>query len=186
MSADAKRYRDFLGGDNDALAELIRDYKDGLVFFLNSYVHNPIVAEELMEETFVRLYVKRPHFSGTSQFKTWLFGVGRNVAREYLRQKSAHTSLPLDHAETLEDETYQPELTAEQNESNRLLLTAISRLSPQDRQILYLTYFENLSNRETAKVMKKSVNHVAVLLHRARQALKAELMKEGIDGEILS
>lgn len=186
MDVDAKRYREFLSGDNDALTELIRDHKDGLVFFLNTYVHNPVVAEELMEETFVRLYVKRPHFAGTSQFKTWLFGVARNVAREYLRRSSAHPSLPLDHADMLEDTAYQPELSAEQNESNRLLFSAISRLTPQAQQALYLTYFENLSNRETAKVMKKSVNHVAVLLHRARQTLKAELKKEGMDGENLS
>ena len=185
MDTEAKRYRDFLDGDNDALTDLIRDHKDGLLFFLNSYVHDAVVAEELMQETFVRLYVKRPHFSGTSQFKTWLFGVGRNVAREYLRSTSAHPALPLDHADMLEGTAYRPELSAEQNESSRLLFSALSHLTPQAQQILYLTYFENLSNRETAKVMKKSVNHIAVLLHRARQDLKAELMKEGMNDEIL-
>ena len=47
-------------------------YRDGLVLYLSSLVCNISLAEEVMEETFVKLYVKKPKFKGKSSFKTWL------------------------------------------------------------------------------------------------------------------
>ena len=87
MDNGASSYRRFLSGDNDALVEIIRDYKDGLMYFLNGFVNDLTVAEELMEDTFVRLYTKKPRYSEKSSFKTWLYGIGRNVAREYLHRE---------------------------------------------------------------------------------------------------
>ena len=184
MEDAEKSYQAFLDGDNDALTAIIREYREGLTFFLNSFVHDSDKAEELMEETFVRLYVKRPKFSGASQFKTWLFGVGRNVAREHLRRSARREQLPLDTAEMIADATQQPEQRVLQEERRMTVRRVLSRLPSAQQQVLWLTYFEGLSNREAARVMKTSEGNVAVRLHRARRALKEELMKEGIDDEI--
>ena len=74
MDHGAEQYRRFLDGDRDAMTALIRDYKDGLTFFLCGFTGDLTAAEELAQETFVRLYVKRPRFSGRSRFRTWLYG----------------------------------------------------------------------------------------------------------------
>lgn len=86
-------YRRFLDGDEEGLAEIIRDHKDGLILFINGIVHNIHTAEELTEEVFVKLVVKRPRFFGKSSFKTWLYAIARNVAYDHLRSRRATAEL---------------------------------------------------------------------------------------------
>ena len=70
MEHGAKQYRRYLAGDDDGIVELIKEYKDGLILFLNRYVSNIYVAEELAEETFFGLITKRPKFREKYAFKT--------------------------------------------------------------------------------------------------------------------
>lgn len=180
MDNGASKYSCFLNGDNDALVEIIRDYKDGLTYFLGGFVGDLSLAEELMEDTFVRLYVKKPRFSEKSSFKTWLYAIGRNVAREYIRKEKKQKTVPLeDHAE-LADQTFDPEQSYFQNENRAQLYAAMLRLKPEYRQVLWLQYFEGLRDKEIAQIMKKTPNNISVLLHRAKKALKDELEKEGV------
>ena len=79
MDNGASSYRRFLEGDDSGLVEIIRDYKDGLIFYLNSLVNNLHIAEELAEDTFVRLGTKKPRDKRKSSFKTWLYTIGRNL-----------------------------------------------------------------------------------------------------------
>ena len=88
MDNGASSYRRFLNGDDEGLALIIKDYKVGLILYLNGYVNNIYVAEEIMEETFFKLAVKKPKFNAKSSFKTWLYTIGRNVAIDYIRHNS--------------------------------------------------------------------------------------------------
>ena len=76
MDNGASSYRRFLDGDDNGFVEIVRDYKDGLILFLDSFVSNLSIAEDLAEDTFVKLGINKPHFSGKSSFKTWLYAVG--------------------------------------------------------------------------------------------------------------
>lgn len=69
MDSGADSYRRFLDGDDEGLAEIVREYKDGLILYLNGYVNNLHIAEELAEDTFFRLITRKPKFSGKSTFK---------------------------------------------------------------------------------------------------------------------
>ena len=72
MDNGESSYRRFLSGDKDGLAEVMIIYRDGLVLYLSSLVCNISLAEEVMEETFVKLFVENSKFKGKSSFKTWL------------------------------------------------------------------------------------------------------------------
>ena len=60
MDNGASSYRRFLEGDDKGLVEIVGDYKDGLILYLNGYVNNIFIAEELTEDTFFRLITKKP------------------------------------------------------------------------------------------------------------------------------
>lgn len=180
MDHGAGRYNCFLNGDNDALVEIIRDYKDGLTYFLSGFVGDLSLAEELMEDTFVRLYVKKPRFSEKSSFKTWLYAIGRNVARERIRKEKRQKTVSLEAQPELAAQTWDPEQSYFQSEARVQLYAAMHRLKPEYRQVLWLQYFEDLRDKEIAQIMKKTPNNVSVLLHRAKKALKEELSKEGV------
>ena len=85
MDNGASSYRRFLDGDDKGLAEIVRNYSDGLILYLNGIVNNISVAEELMEETLYKLITKKPKFKEKYSFKTWFYTIGRNVAIDYLR-----------------------------------------------------------------------------------------------------
>ena len=184
MDNGASSYRRFLDGDRFALVEIIRDYKDGLIFFLNGFVKDLGVAEELAQDTFVRLYVKKPKYSEKSGFKTWLYGIGRNVALDYIRKRGKQDYTPIDEIE-IPDSMQEPESVYFDGQKKVVLHNALCRLKAEYHQILWLFYFEDMSVKEAARIMKKTENNINVLLHRARNALKEELLKEGFNYENL-
>ena len=106
MDNGASSYRRFRDkGDQSALVEIIRDYKDGLILYLTSIVGNIQTAEELAEDTFVLIGIKKPKDNGKASFKTWLYTIGRNVAIDYLRKNLKHNEVSIDeNAELIADE----------------------------------------------------------------------------------
>ena len=177
----AECYRRFLDGDENAIVEIIRDYKDGLILFLNGIVGNIHTAEELMEETFVKLVVKKPHYTEKFSFRTWLYTIGRNAALDWLRRNSKNSDTPLDELELADREDL--ELSYIREEQKIMVHHALANLKPDYRQVLYLSFFEELSNEETAAVMRKTKRQIENLLYRAKQSLKNELEKEGFTYE---
>ena len=92
MDNGASSYRRFLDGDDKGIAEIVGDYKDGLILYLNGYVNNILIAENLTEDTFFRLITRKPRYSGKSTFKSWLYAIGRNVAVDFIACKISHFS----------------------------------------------------------------------------------------------
>lgn len=179
MDNGASSYSRFLDGDDNGIAEIVRDYKDGLILYLNSIVENIYIAEELMEDTFFKLLIKKPRFFRRCSFKTWLYSIGRNVAIDYLRRNSKITGISIDDCQNLLEDEENLEKSYIKAEQKITVHKAINRLRPQYRQILYLIYFEDFSNAEAATIMKKSKHQIETLAYRARISLKSELEKEG-------
>ena len=178
MDNGASSYRRFLDGDENGIVELIKEYKDGLILFLNGCVKNIRTAEELTEETFIKLYVNRPRFSGRCAFKTWLYTIGRNIAFDFLK-KERGAALPIDGLENVLRDEENIEKTYLRDENRIAVHKALKNLRPEYRQILYLVFFEGFDNAEAAKLMKKSKRQIENLVYRSKISLKSELEKEG-------
>ena len=182
MDNGESSYRRFLAGDDRAFEDIIRDYKDGLMLYLNNYVKNIFIAEDLMQDTFVKLVTKRPRYSGRSSFKTWLYAIGRNTALDYLRRRRPTVDVPVDELAMLAS-TEEVERDYLRDEDRCALHRAMSTLKDEYRQILWLAYFEQLPLKECASLMGRSVRATETLVWRARQALKAKLEEENFTYE---
>ncbi|MBQ3507759.1 MAG: RNA polymerase sigma factor [Clostridia bacterium] len=178
MDNGASSYRRFLDGDDEGMVDIIRDYKDGLILYLNGYVNNIFVAEELMEETFVKMVTKKPKFKEKYAFKTWLYTIGRHVAMDYLRHHKKMADTPIDDLENCLVEEESVERAYLREEQKVALHRAMQKLNADYRQVLYLTYFDGFSNADAAVAMNKSRRQIENLLYRAKKALKAQLEKE--------
>lgn len=179
MDHGASSYRRFLDGDESGIVEIIRDYKDGLILYLNGFTQDIHAAEDLMEDTFVKLAVKKPRFSAKSSFKTWLYTIGRNTAIDYFRRGSKTIQVPLDDLQCLSSDEEDLEQSYLQEERKITVHRVMRRLKPEYRQVLYLSFFEGFNNAQIAAIMKKSKRQVENLNYRAKRSLKAELDKEG-------
>ncbi len=179
MDNGASSYRRFLGGDDDGLTEIVKIYKDGLILYLNCFVNNISVAEELMEDTFFKIITKKPGFTAKYSFKTWLYTIGRNVAIDYLRKNSKYSNASMDDIKEYIKDEYNLEKTYIIEERKIFVHNALKKLHPEYRRVLWLLYFENFSNADAATIMKKNSRQMKNLVYRAKSALKSELDKEG-------
>lgn len=178
-------YKKYCDGDDNGLVEIIKEYKNGLIFYINSYVNNFSVAEDITEDTFVLLGIKKPRNTEKSSFKTWLYTIARNRAIDYLRKESRKKEISISECVDISNtEIFYDELFAEA-EYKKIINDAIMELKEEYRQVLLLKYFEEFSNNEIALIIKKKKHNVEVLVSRAREALKKNLERRGFDYEKL-
>ena len=179
MDNGASSYRRFLEGDDDGIVEIIKDHKDGLMFYLNSFVQNIHLAEDLTEDTFVKLIAQQPRFSGKSTFKTWLYAIGRNVALDFLRKNAKLPTVSAEEAMTLIADEADVARQYLCSERKLQVHKALKQLNDEYRQVLVLVYFEDFQNDQVASIMGKSKKQIENLVYRAKLSLKSELEKEG-------
>ena len=182
MENGISSYCRFLDGDDEGMVEIIRDYKDGLILYIDSIVHNISLSEELTEDTFVKIAVKKPRYKDKYSFKAWLYAIGRNVTKDHLRKHSHDASVYID--EDIEDKE---DLEQEhiKSEEKIMLHRTMRKLKSEYQQVLSLIYFEQLSNAEAAAVMHRSKRQIENLLYYAKKALRSELEEGGFQYEEL-
>ena len=166
--------------END-LRTLLERHRESLSLFLHGYVRNAEDAEELMMDAFAVAASGTASFSGRSSFRTWLFAIGRNKARSFLRKKRgvfiSLKEVPGAEAELAAGET--PEEALIRDEEHRHLYEAMETIPDEYRQVLYLLYFEEMSADEVCAVMKKTKKQIYNLTERGRKALKEALEQKG-------
>ena len=181
MDKGYESYRKFLAGDKKGLVEIMELYSDSLVTFINGFVHNESTAEDLMQDTYLELIIKETYFKGESQFKTWLFRIARNKAIDHIRK---HKRIILvDDSFVFLPDLQSVEKSAEDSERRKAVFFAMSKIKPLYAQVLYLSFYEDMSNDEISSVIGKSKRQVEMLIYRAKDSLKKALEKEGFNYE---
>lgn len=176
MDKGAENYLRFIGGNDEGIADLVREYRDGLIFYLNGFVCNLNVAEDLAEDTFFKLMIKKPKYKAKCSFKTWLYTIGRHIAIDYLRRESRFTHNPIDSFGELSQESDELErIYADERRAE--LHRAIQGLKKEYREVLYLRCFDDFTNEQTATILKKDKRQIETLVYRAKKALKAKLQE---------
>ena len=177
MDQGAASYRRFLAGDETGLTELVAQFADGLILFVLPIAGDAAAAEDIAEETFARLCIRKPAYKDTASFKTWLYTIARNLALDRARKRARVTFADDETLAAVPDAADTPEEAYIRRETQQTLKNI-----KESNGVLTLTYIEGLSNRQTAKVMRKSVHAVENLNSRARAALKKALEAEGVTG----
>jgi len=164
--------------DPELLDKLILQYQHRLLRYLLFLTGNREVAEDLFQETWMRVLLRGSQFNGNSRFDTWLFTIARNLVIDLRRRKSmasleemcengdedrpfevpSQEKTPFDHLATLE--------------SGQLVAEALQHLDPLHREVLVLRFHEELSLEEIARVTRAPLSTVKSRLYRGLAALK--------------
>jgi RNA polymerase sigma-70 factor (ECF subfamily) len=156
----------------------MRELQQGLIFFLQSYVHSYESAEDLAEETFVELLVHKGRFRGQSSLKTYLFSVARHKAIDFIRKEQRRPVVGLGEITERVSEEPGPEEVLQSQERSQVIANAIQGLPQEYREVLRLLYLERLHYDEIAQIMKKNKKQIDNLAYRARASLRTALGKE--------
>jgi RNA polymerase sigma-70 factor (ECF subfamily) len=160
-------------GDERAASELVSRYQGPLFGLLYRLTGNAADAEELFQETFVRVLRASARFDPSRRFRPWLYAIAVNLARDRT-QRQAHRATP-----ELRPNDELPEAGGDGGEANHLLrldlARALATLSEAHREAIVLKYFEGLEEREIAEAAGVPAGTIKSRLHHAIENLRAAL-----------
>lgn len=179
MDNGACSYRRFLDGDEIAFNDVMEQLFCKLVFFIDSYVHDIHAAEDIAIDTFSDLIVHKHRYNFKVTLKTYLYMIGRSRALDYIKHRKIINFTELKEAQNLTDDGRILEEKILADERKRIINSAMSKLPDDMRAAVHLVYFEEMTYKETAKVMKKNIKQIDNLLYRAKKELRNILGEEG-------
>jgi RNA polymerase sigma-70 factor (ECF subfamily) len=175
-------------GDEEALSELIKKYQGIVYGTIMKMLGDPVEAQDLAQQVFVRIYRAAAGYRATAQFKTWMFTIARNLVFNEHRRRSRATLVMLHAPENEPNElgrssnlelpdhaTKTPEELALQREMIRAIDQAILALPEQQRLAIVLRRYDEFTYEEIARILKTSVPATKSLLFRARETLRVAL-----------
>lgn len=170
------------GGDEIALGALMTRWELPLKCYLERLLANAADAEDLAQETFVRLYKVRRDFKNGARFSPWLYSIASNLAKNRLRWRSVRQLISLDTAEPDSPAFQRPDPdattgahTAMEKERADAVRAAIASLPLDLRTAIILAEYEGLSHIEVGAALGCTAKAVEGRLHRARTALRQVL-----------
>lgn len=182
---DAALLDRYLAGDRAGADILFARYQRALLDFLLRRLGDRELAEESLQETFLRLLQKARVLIEHPRIEAWLFAVARNVAADIARRKrnGAHpfTSLGNDGFEAaLEDrESLDPERGLQSRELNRVILESLRALSAPEREVFLLRTQAMLTFKEIAVRLHAPLNTVLSRMHRALKRIRKDMSRAG-------
>lgn len=177
-------------GDTVAFDQLVRLYKDRVHAFVARRLSDPVEAEDIAQEAFVRAYRHLPSFRGGASFQSWLHRIAGNLTIDSLRKRqrrgnqySLDAPLEIDGGlvarELIAPSCCEPHQGLETTELQREVHSAIRGLSPKLRAVVVLHELQGLNYREIAQTLGCPVGTVKSRMFNARAQLKQNLLRPG-------
>lgn len=160
-------------GDANSFTILVDNYKD-LVFSLAlKIMKNREEAEEVSQDTFIKAYRSLHNFKGESKFSTWLYKITYNNCMDRVKKISrSYNTHTIDEVVENRIESTQNVLDSiERDERAQLMKECLNELPEDERTILWMFYYQELSLKEIIDVTSYSQANLKVKLHRARKKL---------------
>lgn len=171
-------YERFFKGDKSALEKIVIEYSERLFLFIKSYVRDEYVATDLVEDVFLALIVKKRKLKNENAFKSYVYSIAKNKSLSYIKKHKQRT-VPLESLSEISVTSFVDEL--EKKELKSVINSAIERLNDDYKAVIYLQYYEDMSQKEIAKVLGKSVKQIENLSFRAKQKLRTILKELGYE-----
>jgi RNA polymerase sigma-70 factor (ECF subfamily) len=195
---DEQLLADHVAGDADAFRRLMERHSRELYTFVFRFTRSTAAAEDVVQESFLQIHLSAERFDPSRRLKPWLFTIGANKARDWLRGRSRQREVALDAKISSEDETGQTflDLLADPgeapgevmgaDETRQAVQRAVDRLPPVLREALVLAYFHRFAYKEMADILGIPVGTVKSRLHAAVGAFGKVFREESRKRENLS
>ena len=177
-------------GDTAAFEVIVMRFKDQIINYICRSVGDYHQAEDLAQETFIRIYKNAGSYEPRSKFKNWLYLIATNLCRNEIRDRSRRKTDLLtevsiedkesDYLDIFPDFRYVPDRLYEKKERELIIQQKINCLPENQRLSLILVTYQGMRYEEIAEIIGCSVSAVKSLIHRSRQNMKKLLSEAGI------
>tara|TARA_B100001769_G_C22051497_1_gene565214 strand:+ start:531 stop:1118 length:588 start_codon:yes stop_codon:yes gene_type:complete len=171
----------FQSGDERAYIELVNRYRDRLINFVYPFLGDFEQAEDVVQETMLKLYEKKHYYREIAKFSTWIYTIARNLANTELRKKKRRKTTYISRM-TKDDRQYDiPAVQADlnQNLQNEFIRdrihAAIKELPEHFKTVIILRDIQELSYDDISNIVEVPLGTVKSRINRARLQLQAEL-----------
>jgi len=174
-------------GDDEAFSKLVTGYQDRLIGLFYHLMRDRSAAEDLAQETFLRIYRARNGYEPRAKFSTWLFHIAHNLSSNKRRDKGRRKEVKLNPSESgplgnrpeeqilKEKSALMPTRQAAKSELQMIVQEALSELNERQQMAVLLNKFEGMSYADIAETMEMTPAAVKSLLSRARETLREKL-----------
>ncbi|CAM3083568.1 RNA polymerase sigma factor SigW [Paenibacillus lupini] len=180
---EARLARLALKGDQRAFAELVGLYQDKLFHMAYRMLYNRQEAEDVVQETFLRVYKNLERYDESLKFSTWIYRIATNLCIDRLRKRKPSYSLDaestdhegLDGYSMIPSDNRTPESELLLTETQRIIHESIDSLPPKYKTIMMLRYIQEMSLQEISDVLDMPVTTIKTRVHRGREFLRKKL-----------
>jgi len=177
-------------GDTKAFAVLMRRYQARLTRYINRFVKNDDLAQDLTQEAFLRVYRSRETYVPKARFATWIYRIATNLCHDEFRKRRTSPTVSLNMSFTVQinekgdEENYElyeqlpdtsispPDVEIEKEEQRKRLRVAIESLSEKHRTVILMHVYNGMEYTEMAKQLECSVGTIKSRMHYAIRSLK--------------
>ncbi|MBN2130838.1 MAG: sigma-70 family RNA polymerase sigma factor [Sedimentisphaerales bacterium] len=163
-----------VGGDGDSFTELCRRHYGAMVAIGHSILGDRHLAEDAAQQAFAKAALNLPKLHKSEQFGSWVAAISRNAARDLLR-KARRTRIADERAELAP--------ASEPDGSGELVKSALGKLPPGDKEVIYLRFYDGLSYEQISAALGISIQAINGRLRRAKKKLAEHLRRDGF-GEV--
>ncbi len=175
MQTENEIIQTIISGNKSAFAGLVEKHQSVLLRVAFRYVKDAELAEDVVQESFIKAYKKLESFEGRSSFRSWMYQITANTAKNKLRKKKFDTvdidKVPLAVEQTMDASIYLSDV-------NSMLMTEINSLPNKQRQALTLRIFDDLSFKEVAAIMDCPYDTAKANYRHAINKLKTQMNRK--------
>jgi RNA polymerase sigma-70 factor (ECF subfamily) len=179
MHDESEWIRQIAQGDESAFERLFRCYAPRIFRFAMSYLNDPALAEEVVQETMIAVWKNAKDYKEQSQLSTWILGIARNKALDRARASQREPEL-LREIDRRALGRATPEQIAQRDSQAERVRSALEKLSPEHREVIMLAFYNELSYSEIAQILNCPEGTVKSRVYYAKEQLK-RILSEGSD-----
>jgi len=182
---DEQLIKKFQNGDIGAFNQIVYRYKDRLLNFVYRFVNDIDKSEDLVQDTFLKLYTHKDSYKEIAKFSTWLYTIAANLARTELRKIKRRKTFSIsdlskdDREFIISSEALGPDDKDINSTFEKKIQIALECLSVDFKTIIILRDIQELSYDEISKIMRIPIGTVKSRINRGRLKLQDLLIKKG-------
>lgn len=181
VPTDEELIFNFQEGDVYAFEQIVQRYKDPLINFVYHFLGSRIDAEDVVQETFLRVYKNKHLYRRIAKFSTWIYTIAGNLAKTELRRRKRRKVFSLtqmgfeDKDYEVPDESTSPEGVVDGDMKNHAIRQEIEELPVKFREVIVLRDIEDFSYEEISDILKIPIGTVKSRVNRGRLRLQKRL-----------